>query len=108
MTGYDTGFQVVIETKSIYPGDTYFKDVFKEDGTGWATSQGATYRVLDQNSKEIDIGNLNLSLNELALQLRYTATTSWLPGQRYRLLVAIYDTATGYRDTVLEVNFRTR
>jgi hypothetical protein len=108
MTNYDTGFQVVIEAKSIYPGDTYFKDVFKEDETEWVASQGAKYRVLDQNSKEIDTGDLSLSVDGLALQLRYAATTSWVPGQKYRLLVNIYDTATGYSDTVLEVNFRTR
>jgi hypothetical protein len=112
--GYDTGFQVVIEDKQIYPGDTYFKDVFKEDGTPWVEGQGARCKVLDSNMKVIDEVDLNPSGgnnpngDNMALELRYKNTSDWKKGYKYRLLVYIYDESTGYSDTVLEANFKVR
>jgi hypothetical protein len=106
--GYDTGFQVAMEDKQIYPGDTYFKDVYKEDGSVWEDVQGANFKVLDANMKEIDTGELVLREDRMALQLRYKNTADWKKGYKYRLLVYIYDESTEYSDTVLEANFKVR
>jgi hypothetical protein len=106
--GYDTGFQVAMEDKQIYPGDTYFKDVFKEDGTPWIAGQGARCKVLDSNMKVVDEEDLNPSGDNMALELRYKNTSDWKKGYKYRLLLYIYDESTGYSDTVLEANFKVR
>jgi hypothetical protein len=106
--GYDTGFQVAMEDKQIYPGDTYFKDVFKEDGTQWDVGQGARCKVLDSNMKVIDEEELSPSGDNMALELRYKNTSDWKKGYKYRLLLYIYDESTGYSDTVLEANFKVR
>ena len=108
MPSYDTGFQVLMEDKQIYPGDTYFKDILKEDDSEWESTQGATYRVLDGNMREVARGDLEASIDYLALQLRLRDTSDWKQGMKYRLLVQIWDTATEYSDTVLEVNFKVR
>lgn len=106
--GYDTGTQVELEIKQIYPGDTYFKDIGRADGEVWNATQGATYIVQDETKRTIEEGELDMSADFMKLKLRYMGSNEWKVGSNYRILVSIYDSATQYSDTVLEAKFKVR
>lgn len=106
--GYDTGTQVILEVKQIYPGDTYFKDISRADGLEWTASQGASYVIQDEAKRTLEEGELVPTVDYMRLQLRYKGTDDWKQGANYRILVNIYDSANDYSDTVLEAKFKVR
>lgn len=88
--------------KTIKAGNSFFRNIKREDGQVWTTEDTAAYEVRNNLNKKIDEGNIPKSADNLRFEFRYTGTSSWESTKKYTIYADVSNSASGYSDTKLE------
>lgn len=91
--------------KTIKAGNSFFRNIKREDGQEWTAEDSATYEVRDNLNEKIDEGSIQKSTDNLRFELRYINTKDWKSTKQYTLFADVSNSSSGYSDTKIEAIF---
>lgn len=86
----------------IYPSESFFMDIEKEDGTEFADTNTCVVEIINHVGELIKKESMQKSVDKTTFEIRFFDTSSWQISKVYRLRARIKDSVSSYNDVVME------
>jgi len=88
----------------LFPSESIFIDIKKEDGTEFDATTTASWILRDESRKTVSEGDILKSADLTIFELRFYQSDNISPTKNYELLARLQDSASHYNDVVLSVD----
>lgn len=94
--------------EGIYPGESIFFTVSREDESEYPTTGTMDVEIYDNLGKKIDTLEVSLEADNLLFKVLYLDTANWTRKKTYNLWARYKDSATNYNNVLVDLELKVK